>query len=316
MAVTPQEGWYIVDDEVIEGIDSWIISTSGNTTGDYFYIQNVYYTDSYTIGTTTHTGYTRLVDYWRGFSNVDFRIDGDWWVKFSVQTGSGTAGIAMIDASQLPILHMTTNFSANATTTLNYFEFDAYMWPFRGNEVFSNEWFQCWEYMQSLSPKGNAGFVIGTPASINMNDLIICCPTYSNSTSNGAWQSFKLAVVFACPKDKAPAGLSIGDPWPKVDLATVTVNVQQAISQWEQRQLAYSDELLPYGKTTSQLGALGSANNQIVSDVSDNAIGQFGVSNDQINNIADMLTGSFYLHVLTISGLFIVLLFFVKKGMA
>lgn len=81
------------------------------------------------------------------------------------------------------------------------------------------------------------------PPNISINDLRFCV------VPNGAWinpgnsgnvyAKARMSVQFMCPKDKAPAGLSVGDRWPKV--RPVEVEIENAYE-------AYYNNLLSNGQ--------------------------------------------------------------------
>ena len=107
-AVTPQEGWYVVGEDTAEGIPIWVISTSGNTTGDYFTIASTLDNRSYTLGGTQKSAYWRLSHYWRGFSTNNFRIDADWFIKITVQTIQSNFGLWLLHTLVANYYNLTT----------------------------------------------------------------------------------------------------------------------------------------------------------------------------------------------------------------
>lgn len=95
-------------------------------------------------------------------------------------------------------------------------------------------------YVQSTNAQR---FLPINPPNISINDLRFCV------VPNGAWiypgnsgnvyAKARMSVQFMCPKDKAPAGLAVGDRWPKV--RPVEVDIENAYE-------AYYNNLLANGQ--------------------------------------------------------------------
>lgn len=263
LAATPQEGWFIAGTETLDGIQYYVIDNKVNMNPWLvdIYSQRIQLDFSFVDwigGSNSLSGYFDEIllsqMYYKGWSDYSWRVDEDWVAKLWVDESSVTdvpIQIYMYDRTQLPTVQYQNMSEDDNVLSSEQFEsewtisqnVDACI-PF--NDLASTGAFfdqsnaGQWTYWQV----GNfqMASVYSVPTRLCGTDINDLCMTaaYGYSESDQAFSEAdsldlvhaRVAVQWLCPVDKAPAGMAVGDSWPKV--RPIEVEMEEAFDQWRE----------------------------------------------------------------------------------
>lgn len=339
MAATPQEGWFIAGIENVDGIDYYVIDNKMSM--DPWFVQCASQTialdfsavDLPNDSQATLNGYYRDVLlsqlYYRGFSDYSWRIDNDWIVKIWAEDTDARFPYQVIiyDRTQLPSVaynhgyvydgsYMDSPFSSEWTlqqTTPACIPFkydDNYGALFSVSRNNTGKW-TYWEVgvFQMYS-------IFGLPTRIAGSDINDICVSicYGRGRGNSSWVGTdassliqkKIALQWLCPVDKAPAGMSVGDYWPKV--RPLEVEIEEAMNAYEEAMLQ-NGQIRDPSDINSMFGQLGGMQEQGLGalEIGDAEAGFFTAAVSMMQPL--------FLTLLPIIGVGVILIIFANKGM-
>ena len=252
-AVTPQEGWFIAGEETFHDRDYWIIDNKKNLDPWYVDFEGGFVYQDFTIDAYSSSSNLKILPYsnygWRGFSDWAWCVDNDWLLRiqlssasissdgkaFTDLTASKSINLYAFDLSAVPAFssgYTKTNIKVGSST-VDYVQ-EAFIPSTRVFPFFKNNFHGVSIYGDNLNK------VLHVPISsftgtlfwnvddidngrsvdldgCNINDLyIFVAPGVSTTYSGYSTARAHMALSFMVPKDKCPAGLAIGDYWPKL----------------------------------------------------------------------------------------------------
>lgn len=275
-----------------------------------------------------------LSDYYQGYSSSDWVVDQDWlclleWdgVGYSHATGFF---VYLFDRSYLPSLtYQSENgnlLSTSPSALLGYsyngsWQFGVAQAPFSGSSGSA-----VFEIGPSVGlSSGRVVRTIVTPFDLSLyspqyynsangcsiNNLCVVVVPYSTENFDelgnpNSYVQVRLAVSWAIPVDKAPAGTQVGDSWPKQ--RPIEVQMEDAYSAWMDSALQNT----PYGDASNVGTGIQGYNQQL--EESDN----WGtLATEGWQGIAPIFDSfDFVFIILAIVGVTFILLLLIKKGMA
>lgn len=310
--MTPQEGWIWDDTVIIDGLDCAILRPNDGLDGgsDFASIHGNQPVTIYTASREITYPYTNtFVSYWRGSSDVNWWVDGDWYLY--VFNNAQTTDLVCFDYSELPNIkwgYTEEYLSASSADTVQggkapimYFN-DSVIAKSIASGATKAFKLDSITFSQSQTFANLGGkYYFGA---ININNF--CVGTLSTS----ARQDRKLDIALACPVSKLPPDMEEGDAWPVVhDSAQAAAEEYQKV--WSQ---ALTNVFPQSG--SSQVGMAASVNKELANEANTGAVGSFEISEQQIDTIAGWFHNSFVFQWFSMFVLMFILLFFIKKGMA
>lgn len=281
--------------------------------------------------------------YWQGYSQIDWVVDSDWLILlewdgieadnttlFSVNFWDASNSLMFVSTDiddskvgyisdifgELPFLtgpsrsnnstisvgnpgqgYQVSYTPASVTALLDYV-----IWG-------SANPFSIYGYRPSNTPVGGNWYQGG----VSINDLCFCIfPMNITDKSNVFDQASvygRVAISFAIPVDKAPAGTQVGDSWPKVQ--PLPVQIQGSLDDYK----AWKDNALaqtPVADAADVTSQIEGYNQQL------DAADEWGtLETNAWNEIVPILDSfDFVFTILGIAAVVFVLLLFIKKGMA
>lgn len=343
-AVSPQEGWFVRSRESITANgrtqDYFIIDNK--MTSDPWYVElrtrillnpNDPWVSLPAAASNINYGALAIFPTWyQGFSDVSWLIDEDWLIGVNVSGVTQTVvpgqsavsfRLYVFDRNKVPVFQFNSTDSdygavfygqncivgTYSNSTVNF----GYGWPivdgFNG-------------YL-SLRPSASGNppalfdlfltqFSLGIEntlpiAGTNINDLCVAAiPNFTTTSSGYQGEHYaRIAITWAIPVSKAPAGTQVGDRWPKV--APIDVQFEDKYQAWKDAAIAQTP--------------VSDANN--VDELLQDNLDQVEESTQLGSNVATAWNGMapvlaviepFSPFLLVAVGLF-VLAFFMKKGM-
>lgn len=253
LAVTPQQGWYICgeydDYSFLYGNDQ--IRTEPN---DYWVIDTHLGLDFWTadlwggresVGDLSTVPDVRVYgEWWRGYSQIPWRIDNDWFIQVHVESltlpeGSKQIGIFGFDVSRAVNIYEDVTYNPSSSghrlagySWTNFNESTCYFYTADALNIASvnsgpNKYFtlkvEDLQYAPTEDDVGNYTDCDGT----DINNLVLGVIPLGAPKSCAA----KVAFRFLVPKDKAPAGMQYGDEWPKLRSIPVTLP-DGSLTEW------------------------------------------------------------------------------------
>lgn len=277
--------------------------------------------------------------YYRGYSDVDWCIDDDWlcildWDGFSVSGVKGSTdsfSVVIFDKSKVPMLTFNNQLDSygvvgpvDAILGRSYTAADDYRSPFTyiGSSLFDSSGHMVFRVGGNMQSDNDGRWMLlnpffsGTQSQYNyytvdgtsINDLCVF-PYARGFTPQPGLQrqlNVRLAISWAVPVDKCPAGTQVGDSWPKVK--PIEVQMDDAYKAWMDSALQNTD----YADSSNVGKDLADYNSQLKE--SDN----WGtLATEGWNSIAPIFDSfDFVFVILGIAAVSYVLLLLIKKGMS
>lgn len=345
MAVTPQEGWYISEALLLDdGVEYFVIDNKLSTDQWLVDLQGSHIQTANNLAGKSPTSsgvYSVVSPYlkYEGYSQTSWRIDQDWVLEVyvaSVETnlehqGNLVNGVAdqidllLYDVTKVP----TINYAPKATSSayewdLNYEESllaadfahsvnptlsaadvgKTYYYPVTSFQLVPG-WFD-----RPQESSGAVDYVAWSSLRLcDINNLRIAIKPsgYWTSTGTGyATSNARLGFRWLCPVDKAPAGMMIGDPWPKQQ--PLEVVMQDAYDAYKQTMMQNGQIKDPTDINT-MFGNLG--------DMKDQGLAALDIGDTESDFFSAALSmfKPLFLTLLPVVGVGVVLIIFANKGM-